>query len=149
MRRAALAAALPLAVLAGCESMGRDDGLSASPMQHPSLEGFPLPNGFRLVPEHSVGSSAGQMRIVKYEFAGSTESQRVNRFYKDYMPAAGWTLKTEDFDRGVYHMRYESKTEECLVRITPDGSKSYIGVQLRPLPRGTAEREPTRALPPP
>lgn len=146
---AALAAGLPLAALTGCDSSGRNDGMTASPMQHPSLEGFPVPNGFKLVPEHSVGSAAGQMRIVKYEFSGPTDSQQVNRFYKEYMPAAGWTLKTEDFDRGVYHMRYESKSEECLVRISPNGRKSFIGVQLRPLPRGSAEREPTRTLPPP
>lgn len=128
----------------GCNSsLGRSEtaGPSASPRQHPTLEGIPLPNGFRLVDDRSVGVSSGRLRVAKFEFIGDTDRSTLSRFYKEYMPSGGWTLRKEDFDRGIYDLRFESSTEECTVRLRPEKNRTAIVIHVIPLPRGTAERE--------
>jgi hypothetical protein len=134
-------------VLPACESMGLSkspggpEGLTASAVRHPTLEDIPVPNGFMLVDDHSVGRSSGSLRVVRFEFVGSMERALVNRFYKQYMAGGGWTLKKETFDRGIYDMHFENDTEECLIRLRPEQKKTVIVVDLGPLPRGSAERE--------
>jgi hypothetical protein len=131
------------ACLAGCGSGGNhaEPGTGASAYQHPILENVPLPGGFQLVDDHSVGMNVGRTRVGKFEFRGEMERARVGRFYKEFMPSGGWTLLSEDFDRGVHTMRYESPSEECYVRLRTESRKTIISVQVQPLSRGGAERE--------
>ncbi|MCA9243876.1 MAG: hypothetical protein KDA32_07990 [Phycisphaerales bacterium] len=136
-------AGLLLAATGGCAMNNSVEvaGPSASAVQHPTLEGVPIPSGFRLVDDRSVAASSGPLRVVKYEFAGPTDASRVNRFYRDYMPAGGWTLRREAFDRGEQEMRFTSTAEECTVRIGKDGRQTIVRIDVIPLPRGTAQRE--------
>ncbi|MFO0840368.1 MAG: hypothetical protein U1D55_17810 [Phycisphaerae bacterium] len=126
--------------LPACDNAGRE-GVAASPRQHPTLEGVPLPNGFRLVDDRSVGRATGPTRIGKFEFVGDAERSAVMRFYKEYMPSGGWKLLAEDFDRGVYDLHFESQTEECNVRIRPETARrSTIVINIGPRPQGAIER---------
>jgi hypothetical protein len=140
-------AVIAVLILPACESLGLNKGTSslegptASAKRHPTLEDIPVPNGFLLVDDHSVGRSSGSLRVVRFEFIGDMERAPVNRFYKEYMAAAGWTLKKETFDRGIYDMYFENQTEECLIRLRPEKKKTVIVVDIGPLPRGSAERE--------
>ncbi len=146
------AALLALSALVGCTA-GNDPGPTASPRQHPTLEGVPLPSGFRLVDDHSVGRASGPIRVGKFEFVGDTERAAVARFYKEYMPSGGWKLLQEEFDRGVYDLQFESQAEECRVRIKPEAARrTSIVVSIGPRPKGSAERDapiPVRRVPEP
>lgn len=134
----------PLAILAaGCESSGasREAGGGATPVQHVSLEGIPVPSGFRLVDDRSVGVSSGPLRVAKLEFIGDLDRTAGARFYKEYMPSGGWTLREEDFDRGVYSLRFESSKEQCIVRLWAENKKTIIAIRLTPLSAGHEPRD--------
>jgi hypothetical protein len=139
----AWAAALGLTA-AGCNSLG-GGGQNNTPMvsavRHPTLEDFPVPNGFSLVDAHSQARAIGSMRMVQFEFSGSLSRALVARFYEDKLPLAGWTLKGTRFERGgEYVMRFESDKEECDLRIRPSNLKTLLNVDIGPLPHGSAER---------
>lgn len=141
---AGLGAVLSGLTLSGCDS-GQSQRYSAptvSAVQHPTLENIPFPSGSRLVDEQSFGVSSGRTRVGKFEFRTSLDRGTVSRFYKEMMPTAGFSLKKEDFDRGIYDMRFESASEECMVRLKPlNQRETTIVVHVLPLARGTAERE--------
>src|ERR1051325_4163778 len=112
--------------------------------QHPLLQGIPLPPKFSLVDKESVHSSSGATRVAKCVFKGSMRPAEAARFYKDQMPAGGFTLRGESFDQGVYDQRYESDREECSVRIGRAGTKTRITLDVRPKPVGVPETGPKR-----
>lgn len=151
-RKALLGASVLVVIAGGCmNSLSNNgttaDGAAASPVQHPTLENVPVPSGFALVDDHTFGSSSGRTRFVMYEFIGPSARSVVNRFYKEYMPGGGWTLKREDFYRGQHTLRYFSDSEECTILIRPQGRSTIIAVNIVPLSKGSAEREirpPTR-----
>jgi hypothetical protein len=133
-----------LAILAaGCESGGanRSAGGAATPVQHVSLEGIPVPSGFKLVDDRSVGVSSGSLRVAKLEFIGDLDRTAGARFYKDYMPSGGWTLREEDLDRGVYSLRFESPREQCIVRLWSENRRTMIAIRLTPLAAGPEPRD--------
>lgn len=138
-------AALLVVATAGCQSMNRGEGAEGpmtSAVRHPTLDDFPVPNGFTLVDDHSQSRTSGSLRMVQYEFSGSTPRGTIARFYKEKLPGAGWTLRHERFDRGMYVLRFESDKEECDLRIRPEGRKTLINVDIGPLAQGSAERLP-------
>ena len=138
---AAVAVAVAV-VAAGCtshsggfnSSAAREPASAGAAVQHPTLEGIPLPAGFRLVDDRSFGVSTGPMRVGRFEFRGNVERTTVASFFKQYMPSGGWTLRKEDFDRGVYELRFESSSEECTIRLRAEGRATIIGVQVSPIP---------------
>lgn len=124
----------------GCDSGGRTTEIA--PMQHPTLEDFPLPAGFSLVRDHSQSRTSGSMRMVQYEFEGRENWNHVIQFFRQQLPPAGWNLRQQRLERGPYFMRFESDREECDIRIRPTGMKTVVNVDIGPLPRGSAERQP-------
>ncbi len=147
--RATVALALLAAVVAGCESDGNAQTPTGqppptAPRQHPVLEHIPLPVGFAMVPERSVARLAGPLRIAQCEFEGTIAVDDVAEFYAKHMPAAKFTLRDKRFDAGTWLMRFESRTEECNIRIKPKGKRSVIVIDLGPLPKSGADR-PARA----
>ena len=136
----------------GCESFGGNRqptggaGPAASPMQHPALENIPLPLGFQIVPERSVATSSGQVRVAKFEFQGGSPVDDVVTFYAKYMPSAKFVLREKDFDNGGYVLRFENDTEVCNVRVRSVKSKTVLVLEIRPLPKGSTEREAKPAV---
>ncbi len=149
--RATLGLALLVAIMAGCESAGdaqmpTGQPPPTAPRQHPVLEHIPLPMGFAMVPERSVARLAGPLRVAQCEFEGTGAVDDVAEFYLKHMPAAKFTLRDKRFDAGTWLMRFESRTEECNIRVKPKGKRAVIVIDLGPLPKGGADR-PSR--PPP
>lgn len=134
-----------VALAGGCTSM---NDRAPSAVQNPMLDDVPLPSGFRLVDDRSVGSTSGKVRIGKYEYSGGLERSEVARFYKEIMPSAGWSLKNESFHHGVSELYFESNAENCVIRVRPESRKTLLVVDVRPLVRGggetRAERRPAR-----
>jgi len=136
--------------LCGCESSGGGgqayaaSTVKAPPVQHPALEGIPLPRGFEQVDERSFSWSSGQLRHVNFEFVGDKRPADVNRLYKDHMPSAGFSLRQERFDRGEYVMEFESSQERSTVRIRRSGSKTTLIIDVSPKAKGPVERDANR-----
>lgn len=130
-----MCALFAVALAGGCAS---NDAAPQQAMQHPILEDVPLPRGFRLVDERSVGVSSGTLRVGKYEFAGDTPRTAAARFFKEFMPGAGFTLRSEDFDRGVHDLRFESAEEECRIRLWVEGLQTRVNISIHPLGRSGA-----------
>jgi hypothetical protein len=141
-RWAALLTCLPLGA---CASSGggsqAGSGPAVAPMQHPMLEGLPIPNGFELVPERSFYSSSGQLRYAACEYRGATDPLSVSRFYREYMPSAGFTFRQESFIGGEHLLAFDSNTEQTTIRVKRDVAKTVLVIQINPTPKGSAERE--------
>ena len=137
------------ATLGGCDSSGGSAGSGpgmnqtavATAVQHPLLQNIPLPAGFRMIPERSVASVVGANRVAKCEFQGGLSPDEVARFYESLMPTARFTLGPKSFDNGEYSMRFESDSEECSLRIKRAGSRTVLVIDIRPLSKGSADRE--------
>lgn len=144
---------LAFVLVVGCESVqnggsqrltargGEGEYASSEAVQHPMLEGIPLPSGFTMIPEQSVGRSSGRFRVATVVFEGRGDAAAVNRFFKEYMPSAGFTLTNEQFVHGKWYMRYRSDVEECNIEIEPGRYRTVVLIDIGPVPRGSAERE--------
>jgi hypothetical protein len=150
-RRVALAA-LTGVILGpiGCASTGAGPEAGTplpTPVQHATLAGIPLPQGFSYVPDRSVFFHSGQIRGGIFEFSGVNEPLVVYKFYQTHMPSAGFTLKQSGGDRGVYTLRFDSEAEECNVKVLKEKAKTVLVIRLDPLPKGAVERDeiPRRA----
>ena len=135
------------ALLPGCDSPGGSAqggaaGPPADPVQHPLLQNIPLPVNFRMVPERSVARAAGALRVAQCEFDGPTAPDAVVRFYEEYLPTAKFTLRQKRFDNGEYSLRFESETEECTIRVKGKGTRTVLIIDIGPLSKGSADREP-------
>lgn len=139
-------AILGTALLAGCATT--NDRTPAA-VQNPMLDDVPLPSGFHLVDDRSVGSTSGKVRIGKYEYAGGTDRSEVARFYKEIMPSAGWGLKNESFDRGTTELFFESSAESCVIKVKRESRKTLVVVDVRPLVRSGGEGRAARKPAPP
>lgn len=144
---ARLGLVVALTALTGCATFsptvnaggGARSGPKSPAFQHPLLQGIPLPGGFELLDKESVHSSSGATRVAKCVFKGKLRPAETARFYKDQMPAGGFTLRGESFDQGVYDQRYESEREECNVRIGRHAMHTRLTLDVRPKPVGVPE----------
>ncbi len=142
-----LGGVITVALASGCDSVGGGNrvrsGPTVSAVRHPTIEDFPLPNGFALVSDHSSSRASGVTRWVEYEFAGSAPWSTIIQFFKDTLPTAGWTLRTEQLRRsGTYEMRFKSDREECDVSVARWRGKTVVNIEIRPQPQGSADRLP-------
>jgi|GEM_PF-1574569 len=151
-RNVAIAAALCLAFAwtSGCAQFNgsfggaeQNDGqASASAVRDPILQDIPKPTGFVLDADRSVAISSGQLRLAKCEYSGALSRSSVKRFYEEYMPSAGFTLRQWSLDQGEFSLRFESSSEICTIRAKPRSrSNTAVVVEIVPKPRGSAERE--------
>ena len=147
----ALVALLGGTLLAGCATTatptttgGPAPRTTARAVQHPTLEGIPLPAGFQLVENHSFAVLSGQLRHANCEFLGSMEPAAVCRFYEEYMPSSGFRLRQKRFDRGEYVLEFDGDAERSTVRIRRDRFKTVLVIDVSPTPKGPVEREPKR-----
>lgn len=131
--------AVSLLSAAGCESSGRNEPTTA--VRDAALKDIPKPAGYQLVNERSVLRQSGQIRAGQVEYEGKTPRDALKRFYEEYMPSAGFTLRELSLDRGVYNMRFESDREVCNVRITEQrAGASTVTVEIGPKPEGSTEK---------
>jgi hypothetical protein len=143
-KRRMLAGLLAGLVLSGCTSSSSTGTVSSSPgsgvaLEHPLLTGIPIPTGFELVPERSYLREVGQMRVANCQYEGTKVPDALNRFYKEYMPAAGFTLREERLDRGEYVMEFDSSAERSVVRFRREKFKTILIIDIAPASKGATE----------
>jgi hypothetical protein len=135
----ALCGVLALSV-SGCQTEATS-GPAVGAVQHPLLEGFPLPPGYQMVPERSVARSSGTVRMAKCEFQGNLSAESTVEFYEQYMPTAQFRLLDRRFESGEYVMRFESASEECAIRVRRGRSSTALVIDLGPRSQPAAGNE--------
>lgn len=129
--------------MGGTTSGGAGEGAAtASAVRDPVLQDIPKPSGFRLVDDGTFGVFAGQDRIARCVYSGTTDRTAVKRFYEEYMPSAGFELREWSVDEGRFDLRFESGAEVCNVLVYPgSGRSTTLVVHIKPKPRGSAEHD--------
>jgi hypothetical protein len=109
-------------------------------MQHPRLQGFPIPPGFALIDKKSRAEKSGDMRYAHCEFTGGLSIAELDRFYRKVMPEAGFTLHNERLDQGDYLLEFESAKETSTVSFKESRGKTLLVVTVNPTSAGPAAR---------
>ena len=142
MRRGLVLAGVIVAMAGttGCESGGRNGtGRMPEPVQHPMLDGIPLPRGFAPVHDRTMAFESTQFRLARYEFVGSTPRNTVLEFFLNSLPSAGFRLGPRQDEQGVYFVRFMSDREELSIQIGSRGlNKTYFVLNVGPLPQAPA-----------
>ena len=140
-------------VSGGCNSVsmsasaGREPAARlASAVRDPVLQDIPKPAGFQLAADRSIFWQRGRWRMGKCEYEGPTDPTGVKRFYEQYMPSAGFTLRERSLDNGEYKLRFESETEVCVIRIARKRGRTRVLLEIAPQSRGAAETPQPKAL---
>jgi hypothetical protein len=116
----------------GCAS-DETSGPAVGAVQHPLLENFPLPTGFKMVADRSVARSSGNVRMAKCEFEGNLSAESTVSFYEEFMPTAQFRQLDKRFEDGTYALRFESPREECDIRVRRTPNKTVLVIDLGPL----------------
>jgi hypothetical protein len=128
---------LIVAGLAGCQSGGAVR--MPEPVQHPMLDGIPLPRGFAPVNDRTMAFESGRFRLARYEFVGGVPRNTVLEFFVNALPSAGFRLGPRQDERGVYIVRFMSEREELSIQIGSRGlNKTYFVLNVGPLPQAPA-----------
>ncbi len=117
----------------------------ASAVRDPILQDIPKPAGFQLAADRSIFWQRGRWRMGKCEYEGPTDPTAVKRFYEQYMPSAGFTLRERSLDNGEYKLRFESETEVCVIRIARKRGRTRVLLEIAPQSRGSAETPKPKA----
>jgi hypothetical protein len=127
---------------AGCAS-DETSGAAIGAVQHPLLENFPLPPGFKMVADRSVARNSGTVRMAKCEFEGNLSTESTVGFYEEYMPTAQFRQLDKRFEAGTYALRFESSREECEIRVRRTRTKTVLVIDLGPLSQAAEPRHPS------
>jgi hypothetical protein len=134
------------ALVAGCGSgsgnvVALGNTAPAPPaMQHPRLQGFPIPPGFALIDKKTYAEKSGDMRHAHCEFTGGLSIAELDRFYRKMMPEAGFTLRNERLAQGDYLLEFESAKEVSTVSFKEVRGKTLLVVTVSPTSAGPAAR---------
>jgi len=131
-----LAGVLAVATVGCGSSSGNVVAFGTAPvppaMQHPRLEGFPIPPGFALLDKKTVIGKNGDVRTAHCEFTGLLSIAELDRFYRKTMPEAGFTLRNERLTHGEYCLEFTGPRESSTVSFKVDRKKTLLVVDLYP-----------------
>jgi hypothetical protein len=134
---AALALAGLMVMALGCGPT-KEPPAAAAPAINPRLPDVPVPFGFKFNTEDSYDRVTGGFRSVKHVYEGNAALRQISEFYRQQMPAFGWTQKEENFGSGTQRFVFEKANDVCYVSIWDDwGMKLLIQV----MPKGARPSE--------
>jgi hypothetical protein len=82
---------------------------------------------------------ASGLRFVDHKYVGSDDVLPVVSFYKDQMPAKGWTFMDQNqLVHSEITLHYTKNSEDCLITVTPGGMHTHVRVQIDPAGRNAA-----------
>lgn len=141
-----LALGVTLATLAaGCADKNSKPGSVSriSPRGVPYLEGVPVPGGFDLVKGESTDFESGGQRNARHVYAGWADPVAVRSFYQEQMPLMGWTRMSGENVEGDITLRFEKKSEACVVEIKPTSFLNRIKIYVTVSPFNRISPTPT------
>ncbi len=121
-----------------------------APRGSPFLSGIPVPAGFGLEDRNSEDYQSGEQRWARHWYIGYADVQAVRSFYMEQMPLLGWNKVSDHTVKGAASIRFEKRTESCVVEIGSAGmfDRCRIQVIVMPFNRTPAPTEPPRRMAP-
>lgn len=101
-------------------------------MTRPPVQDVPVPISFELNEQASRSWELSGGRFVDHVYTGSSDPFAVGRFYRRYMPQAGWTQTRKAYARGELVLDFDKEAERCQVRVSRQGllKSTRIRIQL-------------------
>jgi len=122
----------------GSDSAATQPALIAAPVS--PVADVPIPSGFWM---DSTASSAhvipgSGVRFVEHYYKGTDGYLAVVRFYRDQMPAFGWTMGPQSQNTDTsFTMSFVKGNEDALITVSEGTFRSYVHVHIAPTARGT------------
>jgi len=127
--------------IGGCQMPStRVAGVDTQAVRDPMIADIPKPGGFQLVDDRSVFWQSGRLRGGKCEYVGPASVLTVKKFYREYMPQAGFEEREWSLTDGLFRLRFESQDEVCNVSIRRRGRSTAVTVEIAPQAAGSTER---------
>jgi hypothetical protein len=92
-----------------------------------------------MVADRSMIRESGQSRYASCEYVGEMAPEAVFRFYKEYMPTAGFKLRQWGLNRGIYTMDFSGSREQSTIQTLQDKSKTVLIIEVSPAPQGPVQ----------
>jgi hypothetical protein len=147
--RSALVVAAGLFTLAAAAVMpacsGSSHAAGTQPALIPSLASpiadVPVPAGFSM-----TGASTSQvvpatgLRFVDHQYKGGDDVLPVVRFYREQLPAKGWTLIDQNQLHHEITLRFTKNNEDAIITVWPGTFDTHIRVRIDPAGRNNTSR---------
>jgi hypothetical protein len=132
-------ALLAMTALPAC-SGSHHDSVNLAPAATSPIADVPIPVEFSMTGESTSKVEASGLRFVDHKYEGSDDVLPVIRFYKDQMPAKGWTFVSQNqLLHNEISLRYTKNSEDCTITVTPGSMHTHIRVQIDPAGRNAAQ----------
>jgi hypothetical protein len=134
----AILALATLSALPAC-SGSHHDSVNLVAANTSPIADVPIPVGFSMTGESTSKVVASGLRFVDHKYEGSDDVLPVIRFYKDQMPAKGWTFVSQNqLIHDEISLLYTKNNEDCTITVTPGSMHTHIRVQIDPTGRNAA-----------
>ncbi|HUO10386.1 MAG TPA: hypothetical protein VM008_18920 [Phycisphaerae bacterium] len=129
---------LAMTAIPAC-SDSHHDSVNLVPATTSPIADVPVPVGFSMNDASTSKVEASGLRFVDHKYDGSDDVLPVIRFYKDQMPAKGWTFVSQNqLVHNEISLHYTKGSEDCTVTVTPGSFHTHIRVQIDPAGRNAA-----------
>ena len=136
-----ICALVTIAALPACSGSHRsDEPVNLLPATNAPIADVPIPTGFSMTGDSTSKVEASGLRFVDHKYDGSDDILPIVRFYKDQMPAKGWTfIDQNQLVHSEISLHYTKNSEDCTVTVTPGTMHTHIRVQIDPSGRNAAK----------
>jgi len=97
----------------------------------------PVPAGFSLIKNASTSKviPSSNVRFVDHQYSGSDDYLPVVRFYRDQLPALGWTLVDQTQSRTEIQLHFTKSNEDCYITVKSGTLHTHIRIRIDPIGR--------------
>ncbi len=125
--------ALPL-LLAACNSHHLDVAPPLAAEPNSPVSDAPIPAGYKIMDAKSTSrlDPVARERFVDHSYSGGSSILQVARFYRDTMPAKGWTFVSQDEGRHDFTLNFTKNNETAVVTIWHGDFATHIRIKIDP-----------------
>jgi hypothetical protein len=102
------------------------------------LQDVPIPEGMTYEGGHGKRTTPGGLRVYTLAFTGKRRRDELAQWYRETLPAHGWTLKPEKDGWLVF----EKKDERCSIAISETTDGARVKLALRPKAAARVDEQP-------
>lgn len=127
--------ALPLALAACSSQHGPDSAPALLAEPNSPIADAPVPVGYKIMESKSTSKvdPVARIRIVDHSYSGGYSELQLTRFYRDQMPAHGWTFISQEQTRRDITLKFTKNTEDALVTVWHGNFDNHIRIKIDPL----------------
>src|SRR5271155_1471898 len=121
-------------------SNAHDEQKNLVPSAASPIADVPIPAGFSMTEDSTRKEEKSGVRYVDHKYDGSDDVLPVVRFYRDQMPAKGWTFVDQNqLVHNEIRLHYTKTGEDCVVTVKAGTFDTHIRVQIDPAGQDAAK----------